>query len=101
MATNGTDVVEQLRGRMKFYHVGDPVRKDMDRACGEIGDLRIREMLTEALIKAAEERLVMLQAQADGGAEFTAASVGEWLDGQGVKLLPWQRKKIGLDPTTE
>jgi DNA-binding LacI/PurR family transcriptional regulator len=102
------DVVEQLRGRMKFYHVGDPTRKDMDRACGEIDDLRIRDMLTEALIKEANERLAMLQGQLDmlqaqggRGAGFTAASVGDWLGGRGVKLLPWQRKKLGLDPTTE
>ena len=42
MATNGTDIVEQLRGRLRFYHVGDPVRRDMERACEEIDDLRTR-----------------------------------------------------------
>ena len=29
----------------------------------------------------------------------TAASVGDWLDEQGIKLLPWQRKRLGLAPT--
>ena len=71
MAVNG-DVVEQLRGRMKFYHVGDPVRRDMQRACEAI----------------------------EGGSELTAASVGEWLEDRGVTLLPWQRKRLGLEPET-
>ena len=71
MAVNGIDgafVVEQLRGRMKFYHVGDPVRVDMDRACQVI--------------------------EASG---FTADSVSDWLEEQGVKLTVRQRKTLGLD----
>jgi hypothetical protein len=76
MAVNGTDVVEQLRGRMRFYHVGDPVRLDMGAACDEITELRVGQ---------------------SGGAH-TAASVGAWLDAEGVKLLPWQRKRLGLAP---
>ena len=71
MAVNGIDgafVVEQLRGRMKFYHVGDPVRVDMDRACQVI--------------------------EAFG---FTADSVSDWLEEQGVKLTVRQRKTLGLD----
>ena len=71
MAVNGIDgafVVEQLRGRMKFYHVGDPVRVDMDRACQVI--------------------------EASG---FTADSVSNWLEEQGVKLTVRQRKTLGLD----
>jgi hypothetical protein len=79
MATNGTDIVEQLRGRARFYHVGDPVRKDMERACEEISELR------DTL-----RRVV--------GSGLTAASVGAWLDAEGIKLLPWQRKRLGLDP---
>ena len=75
MAVNGADVVEQLRGRMKFYHVGDPVRKDLVWACDEINELRGR-----------------------GGGALTAASVGAWLDGNDIKLLPWQRKRLGLGP---
>ena len=93
MAVNGIDVVEQLRGRMKFYHVGDPVRKDLDWACEEIDDLRIREMLLQALVDEERRRL-------DSGALVVdAASVVEWLDEQGIKLLPWQRKRLGLAPT--
>jgi hypothetical protein len=83
MATNGTDVVEQLRGRMKFYHVGDPVRRDMKEACDTINEL--------------------LAVQLDGGLRrgiHTAASVGDWLEGRGVTLLPWQRNKLGLGPKT-
>lgn len=68
MAVNGVDIVEQLRGRMKFYHVGDPVRVDMDRACQVI--------------------------EASG---FTADSVSDWLEEQGVKLTAKQRKTLGLD----
>jgi len=79
MATNGMDVVEQLRGRMKFYHVGDPVRRDMERACEAIN--RLGSLAREG-----------------GGAGFTATSVGGWLEDRGVTLLPWQRKKLGLGP---
>ena len=77
MAVNGVDVVEQLRGRMKFYHVGDPVRRDMGNACDTINELLDVQL----------------------GETHTAASVGDWLDEQGIKLLPWQRKRLGLDPT--
>ena len=71
MAVNGIDgafVVEQLRGRMKCYHVRDPVRVDMDRACQVI--------------------------EASG---FTADSGSNWLEEQGVKLTVRQRKTLGLD----
>ena len=68
MAVNGVDIVEQLRGRMKFYHVGDPVRRDMQRACELIED-----------------------------SGLTADSVSDWLEGRGVKLTPRQRKALGLD----
>ena len=68
MTVNGVDVVEQLRGRMKFYHVGDPLRIDMDRACQII--------------------------EASG---FTAESVRDWLEEQGVKLTPKQRKTLNLE----
>lgn len=68
MTVNGVDIVEQLRGRMKFYHVGDPVRIDMDKACQVI--------------------------EASG---FTADSVSDWLEEQGVKLTAKQRKTLGLD----
>tara|TARA_R100001244_G_C5065362_1_gene109942 strand:+ start:90 stop:335 length:246 start_codon:yes stop_codon:yes gene_type:complete len=71
MVGNDMDVVEQLRGRMRFYHVGDPVRRDMGKAC---------------------ETIIALQ----DGTELTAVSVSDWLLGQGVKLLPWQRKRLGL-----
>jgi hypothetical protein len=70
MAVGASEVVEQLRGRMKFYHVGNPVRRDMQNACEVI----------------------------ESGGELTAASVGEWLESQGVTLLPWQRKRLGLGP---
>ena len=68
MAVNGTDIVEQLRGRMKFYHVGDPVRRDMQRACEVIE-----------------------------GQELTASSVADWLGARGVKLTPKQRQVLGLN----
>ena len=71
------NIVEQLRGRARFYHVGDPVRKDMERACEEILELR----------------------SSGSGAVYTAASVGAWLDAEGIKLVPWQRKRLGLLPT--
>ena len=68
MTVNGVDVVEQLRGRMKFYHVGDPVRRDMQRAC--------------ELIE---------------GSGLTPESVSDWLEERGVKLTPRQRKTLRLD----
>ncbi|MDA0312357.1 MAG: hypothetical protein O2992_09610 [Gemmatimonadetes bacterium] len=68
------NIVEQLRGRARFYHVGDPVRKDMERACDEILELRSSGLR----------------------AVYTAASVGAWLDAEGIKLLPWQRQRLGL-----
>ena len=77
MAVNGVDVVEQLRGRMRFYHVGDPVRRDMKNACDTINEL-LGVQLRET---------------------HTAASVGDWLEERGIKLLPWQRKRLGLAPT--
>jgi len=77
MVVNGVDIVEQLRGRMRFYHVGDPVRKDMGNACDTISEL--------------------LDSQS--GETHTAASVGAWLDAEGIKLLPWQRQRLGLPPT--
>ena len=40
MAVNGVDVVEQLRGRMKFYHVGDPLRNDLGKACEQMESYR-------------------------------------------------------------
>ena len=76
MAVGASEVVEQLRGRMKFYNVGDPVRRDMKRACDTINELRGFQL----------------------NGTHTAASVGDWLDNQGVTLLPWQRKKLGLEP---
>jgi hypothetical protein len=77
MVVNGVGIVEQLRGRMKFYHVGDPVRRDMKNACDTINELLDVQL----------------------GETHTAASVGDWLDEQGIKLLPWQRKRLGLPPT--
>jgi len=77
MTVNGVDVVEQLRGRMRFYHVGDPVRRDMKNACDTINEL-LGVQLRET---------------------HTAASVGDWLEERGIKLLPWQRKRLGLAPT--
>ena len=99
MAISGVDVVEQLRGRMKFYHVGDPVRRDMDRACEEIDDLRIRKMLLQALVDEARERLDGV----DGTLVVDATSVRGWLlertDPElkreiGVKLTPSQRRHL-------
>ena len=40
MAVNGVDAVEQLRGRMKFYHVGDPLRNDLGKACEQMESYR-------------------------------------------------------------
>jgi len=77
MTVNGVDVVEQLRGRMRFYHVGDPVRRDMKNACDTINEL-LGVQLRET---------------------HTAASVGDWLEERGIKLMPWQRKRLGLPPT--
>jgi hypothetical protein len=85
MAVNGTDVVEQLRGRMRFYHVGDPIRKDLDWVCDVVEGLRSQ----------LEERV--LPSEPEG--THTAASVGAWLDEEGIKLLPWQRKRLGVAPT--
>ena len=68
MTVNGIDIVEQLRGRMKFFHVGDPVRMDMQKACEVIE-----------------------------GSGLTAESVRDWLEEQGVKLTPRQRKTLFLE----
>ena len=81
MAIKGSGVVEQLRGRMKFYNVGDPVRRDMKEACDTINEL--------------------LAIQLDGGLRreaHTAESVANWLEDRGIKLLPWQRKRLELGP---
>ena len=75
MAVNGADIVTQLRGRLKFYHVGDPVRLDMQTACEVIEAFEI--------------------GSGEGGQ--TPDSVSAWLDERGVTLLPWQRKRLGLE----
>jgi hypothetical protein len=102
MAINGVDIVEQLRGRMKFYHVGDPVRRDMEAICEELSDLRIREVLMQALVDEAEKRLDGVTgdglSRVPSLSVVNAASVGAWLDEEGIKLLPWQRKRLGLAP---
>ena len=87
MTVNGTDIVEQLRGRLRFYHVGDPVRRDLERACDEISDLRLAASGP------------VLYEQPGVVPALDAASVGAWLDAEGIKLLPWQRKRLGLAPT--
>jgi hypothetical protein len=89
MAISGTDVVEQLRGRMKFY---PDLRRDLEWACKEINDLRIRRELMQAIIVEAERRLDSV----DDTLVVDAASVGAWLDEEGIKLMPWQRKRLGL-----
>jgi hypothetical protein len=85
MAVTVVDIVEQLRGRMKFYHVGDPVRKDLGQICDELVEWRsgLRTFGTDSGVRGA----------------LTAGEVGSWLDGEGIKLLPWQRKRLGLAPT--
>ena len=75
MAVNGADIVAQLRGRLKFYHVGDPVRLDMQTAC---------------------EVIEAFEVGSDDG-DQTPDSVSAWLDERGVTLLPWQRKRLGLE----
>ena len=84
MTINGVDVVEHLRARRKFYHVGDPVRKDLDWVCDVVEGLR--SQLEEGALSS------------EPVGTHTAASVGAWLDAEGVKLLPWQRKRLGLAP---
>ena len=105
MAISGVDIVEQLRGRMKFYHVGDPVRKDMGAACEEISELRVQGMLMQALIDEAEKRLDSVDSvtglsRVPSVSVLDAASVRRWLlertDPElkreiGVKLTPSQR----------
>ena len=76
MTIRGTNSVEQLRGRMEFFRVGDPVRRDMKGACDAINELRGVQLR----------------------GTHTAASVGDWLDAEGIKLMPWQRKRLGLAP---
>ena len=98
MAISGVDIVEQLRGRMKFYHVGDPVRKDMGSACEEIDELRARAAAG-----------VVTGVTGDGLSRVPsvsvvdAASVRGWLlertDPElkreiGVKLTPSQRRRL-------
>ena len=110
MAISGVDVVEQLRGRMKFYHVGDPVRKDMGAACEEISELRIREMLLQALVDEASKHLDSVDSVTGDGLSrvpsvsvLDATSVRRWLlertDPEllrelGVKLTPRQRRHL-------
>ena len=89
MAISGTDVVEQLRGRMKFY---PDLRRDLEWACEEIGELRVKGMLMQAIIDEAERRLDRV---ADAPTA-DATSVGARLDEEGIKLMPWQRKRLGL-----
>ena len=77
--TKADNIVAQLRGRLKFYAIGDPVRLDMQTACEVI----------EAFGVGGE----------DG--DRTPDSVSAWLDERGVTLLPWQRKRLGLDPRAD
>jgi len=70
MTVNGldaSDVAEKLRGRIKFFPVGDPDRNLLVKSY-----LVIEELLT-------------------------AESVQGWLQERGVRLTPKQRKTLGLD----
>jgi hypothetical protein len=49
-------------------------------------------MLMQALIDEAQRRLDRV----DDAIVVDAASVGAWLDEEGIKLLPWQRKRLDL-----
>lgn len=70
MTVNGldaSDVAEKLRGRIKFFPVGDPDRNLLVKSY-----LVIEELLT-------------------------AKSVQGWLQERGVKLTKTQLEKLGLD----
>ena len=79
MTTNGSevlDVAEQLRGRVKFYHVGDPHRNLLVKAVAAIENLW-NSQPTEVPV--------------------SPETVQEWLQDQGVKLTKAQLTKLGLD----
>ena len=119
MAANGADVVGQLRGRMKFYHVGDPVRRDMKEACDTINELlavqlegglrgtthtAAYEELNEELERLKRENQELKERIANSVVtviEPTSAQVvSAYLDDNDIKLLPWQRKRLALGSET-
>ena len=77
MTVNGldaSDVAEKLRGRVKFFPVGDPDRN--------------------LLVKS----YTVIETFLDGfESSLTAESVQGWLQDQGVKLTKAQLTKLGLD----
>jgi uncharacterized protein (UPF0261 family) len=75
MAGNDMDVVEQLRGRMKFYHVGDPVRQDMGKACEQMS--------------ASEARHIQDKDTINGLLDI--------IGNKGIKLTRKQRKTLNLE----
>jgi hypothetical protein len=76
LATGELDVAELLRGRCKFYPVGDPHRILLVKAYEAIEELWSENLRAYS--------------------PHTAESVEEWLSGEGVKLTPKQRKTLDL-----
>ena len=64
---SASDVAEKLRGRVKFFPIGDPDRNLLVKSYTVIEEL------------------------------LTAESVQDWLQARGVNLTPRQRKILDLD----
>ena len=83
IAQSNQDLAERLRSRSKFHPLGGVDRKLMIGAA---------ELL--------EHPYTVAQAEYDTAVfrdNLEASVVEDWFSDRGVKLLPWQRTKIGLE----
>ena len=93
-AANYLDLAARLRGRCKFYPVGDPHRRLLE-AC-----MAAFEQLADGHFDGNGELCICEDSSVPDDV-FMAASVQEWLLENGVKLTPKQKRILNLDPPEE
>jgi hypothetical protein len=89
-AANYLDLATKLRGRCKFYHVGDPHRRLLEKCIDAF------EQLADGHFDAKGELCICEDSSVPDDV-FMADSVQDWLLENGVKLTPKQKRILHLD----